>query len=393
MNKKEFTNKRIYKVLKHFLEWVISGLIGATIAMFFSLKYFEAIIITIVLSLILIVVLIILGHFNEKCDILEILRAEIAAENYPIVIQIGYTLSRPLHLSGRYAMREAIGKQTLIACQRLDVGWNIRINNIKIPVKYIEAITLIDDLGWNIYLLGQCDVAIENIEMGIEIAQSLSELTLIIKGYRHILGICDATNNKEKRDNAEREVRKCLDSQEFREGFSTIDEYNHIVAEFDYSYAKTLIDEKPDKALEIALRVQKVFSVEQTDDMDRYCKTFDLIGDIYAYSEKPEKLKKAKLVYLKGITQCEQHGRSERLIRIAIDYIILLLKIIRVCKDAYNYTSWEMQIDKEEKEVYEKAKICTERVENRKLMQKLKQQHKDYLKSRKKMKKEHRRGK
>lgn len=392
MHKNIFTNKKVKEILKHLCEWGASGLIGAIIGMFFSLNYFKAFIITIIFSVITFIVLVILSCFDKKYDILGILKAEISAGNHPTVIQIGYTLSRPLHLSGRYAMREAIGHQTLNACRKLDASRKIRINDTKVSVRYIEAKTLIDDLGWNVYLLGQSDVAIENIETGIEIAKSLSEYKLVVKGYRHILGICDAINNKEKRDNAEASARTILNSQEYRATFLTDEAYHHAVAEFNYAYAKTLIDENSDKALEIALNVQKVFSAEQTEDMDRYCKTFDLIGDIYAYSEKPEKLKKSRSVYLKGITECERHGRSERLIRIAIDYINLLLKMMRVCPNIFGFSSWEQQIDKEEKDIYDKARICTERVENKNLMQKLKQQHKDYLKNRKRMRKEHRHG-
>ena len=197
--KKIFANEKAKKIFKHFLEWIISGFIGAVIGMLFSSDYLAASIIIGISSVAIFVVLLMLNRFDEKYDILKILKAEISAGNYPTVIQIGYTLSRPLHLSGRYAMREAIGQQTLIACRKIDINRNIRINDTKISVRYIEAKTLIDDLGWNIYLLGQADVAIEKIEMGIEIAKSLSERDLVIKGYRHILGICEEKNKKEKK--------------------------------------------------------------------------------------------------------------------------------------------------------------------------------------------------
>lgn len=329
MIKDVLKNKKAHKVLMRICEWVCSGLVGTIIGMLFSLKYFETLIVTVIFLLLLLAGVLFLNHSDKKYDILGILKAEIIAGNYPIVIQIGYSLSRTLHLSGRYVMREAIGHQTLIACRKLETSRMIRINDIRISVRYIEAATLIDDLGWNVYLLGQADVAIENIEAGIEIAKSLSELELVIKGYRHILGICDAVGRKEKRDIAEDSARVILESPEYRALFLTNEAYDHAVAEYNYAYAKTLIDENREKALELALSVQKVFSAEQTDDMDRYCKTFDLIGDIYAFSDKPEKLRKSKSVYLTGITECERHGRSERLIRIAIDYINVLLKMIR----------------------------------------------------------------
>lgn len=375
------------------MEWCVSGFIGAVIGMYFAKNYFNAFIITIVVSLLIFAFFMIIIRHSKRDDILHILKKEFAAGNYPIVIQIGYTLSRPLHLSGRYTMREAIGQQMLNACRKLEDNRKIRINDKNYSVKYIEAKTLIDDLGWNVYLLGQFDVAIENIEMGINLADSISEYELVIKGYRHILGICDAINDKAKRDNANNEVRKLLASSEYRASFLTHEEYNHSVAEFEYAYAKILIDDNSEQALDIALRVQKVFSAEQTDDMDRYCKTFNLIGNIYAYSGNSQKLKKAKSTYIDGITQCELHGRSERLIRIANDYIELLLKMIHINPDVFKYSSWEEQIDKEEKEIYDKARICAERVENKKLMHKLKQHHKDYLMARKRMRKEHRRGK
>lgn len=389
MNKEMFKNPKVQKAIKHFFEWIVSGLIGAIICMYFSLKYFESFIITLIFLLVFSIILVIINRYDNNYDILKLLNIELDAENYPIVIQIAYTLSRPLHLSGRYVMREAIGQKALIACQKLDSNREIRINDIKVSVRYIEAKTLIDDLGWNVYLLGQSDVAIENIEKGIEITKSLSEFELAVKGYRHILGICDEINNKEKRDIAEKEARKIIDSKEYYDLFASEEAYNHAVAEFNYAYAKTLIDEDANKALTIALNVQKVFSAERTDDMDRYCKTFDLIGDIYAYSEKPEKLKKSRQTYIDGITECERHGRSERLIKIAIDYINLLLKMMRVCQDIFSYISWEQQIDKQEEQIYIKAKTCAERVENKHLMQKLKQCHRDYLRNRKIMRKDY----
>lgn len=377
--------------IKHLFEWVGGGLIGAIICMFFSAQYFESFIITLIVLLVLFAVLIIINRSSNGYDILKLLNTELDSGNYSIVIQIAHSLSRPLYLSGRYAMREAIGRQALSACRKINVNQEIRINDVKISVRYIEAKTLIDDLGWNVYLMGQSDVAVENIEKGIEIAMSLSELELAVKGYRHILGICDAINEKEKRDATEIKARAILESKEFQDLFLTDDAYRHTVAEFNYAYAKTLIEEDMNKALTIALDVQKVFSAENTDDMDRYCKTFDLIGDIYAFSEKSHKLKQARSAYIEGITECERHGRSERMIRISIDYINLLIKMMRVCQDVFSYSSWEQQIDKEETQIYSKAKICAERVENRNLMQKLKQSHKDYLRSRKRMQKEHRR--
>lgn len=390
--KNAIRNGKVQKFFAHFFEWVISGLIGAIIGLFFSASFIPAFTVSIVVSIIMFSIIIIVSNFMEKYDIIGIMKDEIAAGNYPTVIQIGYTLSRPLHLSGRYTMREAVGQQMLNACRKMDIGARVRINDDNVLVRYIEAKILIDDLGWNTFLLGQSDLAIENIEKGIEIAEGLSNMTLAVKGYRHILGICESTDLKEKRDYAEERAREIIKSKEYRALFTTEDSFNHAVAEFEYAYAKALIDFDTNRALESAINVQRVFSAEQTDDMDRYCKTFDLIGDIYARSEKPQKLKLSRQAYLDGITECERYGRSERLTRIAISYISLLIKIIRINPSTFEFNSWEQQIDQEEKEVYEKALNCAKRVENKHYAQKLERLHKDYKRERKRMKRERRRG-
>lgn len=330
------------------MEWLISGLIGATIGLIFAADFIPAVVVTFALSFVLFIILVRAVREDQKYDILGILKAEIKAGNYPIVIQMGYTLSRSLHLSGRYTLREAIGEQVIKACEKLEPTRKLRINDTIIPIKRIEAKTYVDDLGWNKYLLGQAEVAIENIKTGISIAESISEFDVAIKGYRHLIGIYYKQDMQDEKKEAESKAFDILKSDEYKKLFSNEKEYEHAVAEFEYAYATTLIDEDSEKALTIAYKVQRIFSSEKTEDMDRYCKTFGLIGSIYARFNRPDMLKNAKKIFLEGIKLCEKHGRSERLIVITIDYIDLMAKMANNCPDVYNMKSWE-EIDKEEK--------------------------------------------
>lgn len=384
MLKKIFENPNVKKITKSLLEWLISGLIGATIGLFFAADFIPAVVVTFALSFILFIILVRAVREDQKYDILGILKAEIKAGNYPIVIQMGYTLSRSLHLSGRYTLREAIGEQVIKACEKLEPTRKLRINDTIIPIKRIEAKTYVDDLGWNKYLLGQAEVAIENIKTGISIAESVSEFDVAIKGYRHLIGIYYKQDMQDEKKEAESKAFDILESDEYKKLFSDEKEYEHAVAEFEYAYATTLIDEDSEKALAIAYKVQRIFSSEKTEDMDRYCKTFGLIGSIYARFNRPDMLKNAKKIFLEGIKLCEKHGRSERLIVITIDYIDLMAKMANNCPDVYNMKSWE-EIDKEEKNNYERAVMCSSRIENKDFMLKLKRVHNDYLYRRKQM--------
>lgn len=372
-------NGHTISLLKRIMEWIISGAIGAIFGALFIGQYLWSVFFSILILLCAIIYIVATNRFNSKCDIVKIMKDELNAGNNIQVIRMGYPLSRSLHLGGRNTLRYKLGGIISEACDHTSQSY-IRIDDKKIPILYIKAKILIDDLGWTAYRIGYADIAQEHIREGIEIANQIKDYSLAIKGYRHLIGIFDTLSQYEDRNKAENSGRDILEKKEYRDSFTNPNDYEHAVAEFDYAIAKTLIDDDPQKALGMAQKVQIVFSNEASTDMDRYVKTFDLIGDIYASYARPEKLKLAKKTYLNGIKKCEEYGRSERLLTIAIDYIKLLIKMLEI-GGVYNDASWE-DIDTEELSIYKKALEYAIRIEDRGTLSELKYTHKKYLKKR-----------
>lgn len=378
--KKLFNNPKAKIIWNKFIDWIIGAAIGAVFGAIFSGNWIPATIFSVVLLGLLFIHIVLSIKTNDNCDILKILNGELNANNYIAVIRIGRALSRPLHLSGRYTLRNEIGHITKKACDQLDDNKKLLIDDRDILVAQIKAQTLIDDLGWTSYELGRNDTAIDNINTGIQIAKDIKDYKLAVKGYRHLIGILNSLHREEDRDKKIQEAINIINSQEYKDLFNDESDYEHAKAEFDYAYARTLIDSDPQKALMLAERVQTIFETDQKNDRDRYVKTFDLIGDIYARSNTPASLKKAKRYYYDGIIKCEECGRTERLLRISNDYIRLLIKMIEN-SDIYNSKSWQ-DVDKDELFVYEKALGYAQRTENYSYRSKFKKLHKQYIKAR-----------
>ena len=367
------------KIYNKILDWLISALVGALVTTLFTEHFKLSLIFFIILFFMVLIYIFVSNKICVKFDIISILNKDASSKKWIQVIRLGYPLSRPLHLSGRYNLRQVIGNYVFEACEQLDNKKIIRIDDKNIYISEIKAKTLIDDLGWTAYQLGKTEIAIEKINQGINIAEDNMHLVLAVKGYRHLLGILDSKNDYTGRDKAETNARKIIQSQEYKDLFANDNEYIHNVAEFDYAYAKTLIDDKPEDALSIGNRVQEIFHSEITNDMDRYVKTYDLIGDIYACYNRPDKLKTAKETYLKGLSFCEQYSRTERYIRISIDYINLLIKMKSSDTSIYNKDEWN-QISKEEKQIFFNANNYTKSAENKAYQKKLQKLHKQYIK-------------
>ena len=384
--KKALKNENVKSFFNHLAEWIISAMMGAVISILFG-DPFLAFSFLFGFSVFAIIYLLVVSKVQTQWDIIKIMQNEMTAGNYTQVVRMGYSLSRPLHLSGRMNLRFKIGNIMRQACEELlrTRTQTIEINDKIICVKEVKVKILIDDLGWTAYELHQVDVAIDNIKEGISLAEEIKQFTLALKGYRHLIGIYDQLQNSKRSKEAIEKGKLIIENEEYRNSVSQ-GNYEHTIAEFDYSIAKSMIDERPDEALIIAKRVQRIFCSENSRDNDRYAKTFDLIGDIYAGYNSPERLKKAKAVYLDGIGKCKEYGRSERLIRIAADYIALLNKMLQSNKSVYDRASWET-IDEEEADIYKLALSYISNIENRDRETEIRREHKKYLKLRKQYKK------
>jgi len=375
-----FTSSGARSFFQHAVNWVIGAAIGAIFGAIFTENYIWSIVFAVLLALVAFGYVMVSSKVNSKCDVVKIMQAELKAGNYKQVIRLGYPLSRPLHISYRDTLRKEIGLIIKQACENMSDEEEIQVQGDKLSVAYIKAKTLIDDLGWAVHKAGDSSTAQENITQGIEAALKIGDLTLAIKGYRHLIGVYTKMSNMCARDEALTKGKNLLESGTYKKSFSSVDKYNHHVAEFNYAYAQSLLsDQKLEEALKVAQEVQHVFSQDATVDMERYVKTFDLIGDIYAKYDNHDMLKLAKRTYYQGIIDCKTHNRAERLIRIAIDYINLLIKMMD--KNVYGSETWE-NVDAEETGVYETALAQTKGTDNKSVILDLKRAHKHYLKRR-----------
>ena len=380
--KRVLLGNKAQKFYRHLAEWIICAAIGAIITTLFD-RPIIGIFFLGVFGVISIIYLCFINKAEGEWNIIKIMDIELRANNNIQVVRMGYPLSRPLHLSGRRSLRMKIGNIVKQACENLirnNIS-TIEIEGKNIAVKKILSGILIDDLGWSAYEMHKNDFAKDNIKHGIKLASEINECKLALKGYRHLIGIFDDEQNMSEKEIAINEGRKIINQDSFKSSMSDAD-FEHVVAEYDYAIAKTLIEDNPNKALEIAQRVQGVFSTGFARDNDRYAKTFDLIGDIYSTYNSPEKLKEAKSVYVDGMKKCQEYGRSERLLRIAIDYISLLIKMLQGSKQVYDKESWEA-IDDEELGVYNISFQCAINIEDHIRISELKHIHKKYLKTRK----------
>lgn len=380
--KRVILGNKAKKFYRNLAEWIACAAIGAIITILFDRPIIGILFLSI-FGVISMVYLCFINKTEGEWNIIKIMDTELSANNNIQVVRMGYPLSRPLHLSGRRSLRIKIGNIVKQACENLirnNIS-TIEIEGKNITVKKILAGILIDDLGWSAYEMHKNDFAKENIKYGIKVASEINECKLALKGYRHLIGIFDDEQNVSEKQNAIKEGEQIIKQDSFKLSMSDAD-YEHIVAEYDYAIAKTLIEDNPEKALEIAQRVQGVFSTGSARDNDRYAKTFDLIGDIYSTYNSPEKLKKAKGTYVDGMKKCQEYGRSERLLRISIDYISLLIKMLQGNKQVYDKESWEA-IDDEELGVYNISFQCATNIEDRIRISELKRIHRKYLKTRK----------
>lgn len=389
---KKIKSENFITCFKHAVDLVIGALLGALISAVLIGNYLWSAFFVVFVIAIVVVYFILISSLNKKRDIYKIIDNELKNGNYIQVIRIGYTLSRALHLGGHYQLRYDIGLLMDKACSQIENNKTIRINEEKLTIEYIKAKILIDDLGWTAHLLCFDDISKNNINNGLKIVSLLvSKLEayeageidrdlykrskkLEIKGYRHLIGI--VSDNQVDIDRA----NSLLDGDVYNRIFSE-NEKEHNKAELNYSIARACISDDPSKALELAKEAKEIFQNDKTSDMDRYVKTFDLIGDIYATYTVDKKLLSAEEAYKEGLKLCREYGRSERYIRISIDYINLLIKMIDV-PNMYTKSSWK-EMDEKEVDLYRNAIKYANNMENKVFLQRLKSSHKKYIQRRK----------
>ena len=109
-------------------------------------------------------------------SLVVILNTAYKAEHWKEVVKIGSQLSSPLWYTGKLETRVKIGE--LVESAAAISG-----------DYYIQAETLLDDLGWTKFRLKKIKDAKNNIKRGLAVAQKYSYNYLIAKGYRHLADI------------------------------------------------------------------------------------------------------------------------------------------------------------------------------------------------------------
>lgn len=113
---------------------------------------------------------------EDEDSLVAILNTAYKAEHWKEVIKIGSQISSPLWYTGKFETRVRIGELVESAA-----GFSGEY--------YVQAETLLDDLGWTKFRLEMTKDAIKSIKRGLSIAKSHSFTYLIAKGNRHLADI------------------------------------------------------------------------------------------------------------------------------------------------------------------------------------------------------------
>ena len=354
-----------------FLRQGMSAFFGFVLALLLT-NITSFVVALIVFVLIVFILSILLSKNKHQFDIVEILKEEQRASNWIEIVRIGYPLSRPLWLSGRYMLRVEIGEIVKNAAEK--IGGDITIGDSSYNSYFILASVLIDDLGWTKFVVGQDIKAERNIKEGVRIAKENKFWNLAIKGNRHLIGIISEKNCSEEIETIFKEI------ESLKENIIDVNEKNVIEAGLLFSRAEYLLKvDKLDEAMKLTLSAQKLFF--DLADFERYSKTFDLQAQILI-AKGPSNYTQAKTVISEGMAISAKWQRKERYIRLAILSMQLKTKIIELDK---HYTKTEYFQDKENMDnLFQKASEIGEDIDNETFLLQLKKSYKHFCKCAKK---------
>lgn len=366
------------------LNTIFSGIVGCWLGIAF--QSVKAIILGMSILVIFMIVIVIVNIQNERTfNLIKILKEDQKNGKWPEILRLSYPLSRQLFLARKYRLRVEIGKLVNDACNHLS-GETVTINNEKIKVNVIQASTLIDDLGWTLYQLGDnTETAKENIKLGITIAKENKELDKVIKGYRHLMGI--ASELKEDVSVIEKyreQMSSVLNNSNF---IGNTDKINRelAVAGYHYSVARILvrfaeveldIAKKIDILKEADQEIEQAMQIYISRDPDRYAKTFNVRADILMLNEDANNLAIAKNILQQGLAYCENLQRRDNYIRISLKLIELELKrldshsfskvekneILHQVNNIYSNVTQELSSDKNDDEYRKKIEDLKKKV-------------------------------
>lgn len=355
-----FRNNFIELCIKQF----ISAFLGFILALFLTNILAFAIAIAVFIVIVFITSAI-LSSKQHQFDLLEILKEEQKKSHWKEIIRLGYPLSRPLWLSGRYELRAEIGEIIKTAASHLE--GDVKIGKETFNSKYILVSVLIDDLGWTRFVLGQSSKATKNILEGIRIAEENNIWDLAIKGNRHLIGIFSENGNFKEIDTLLKKIHSLMEK---------VDESSklEIQAGLLFSQAESYsYQHEYDKAIGYLKDAQQLYL--QIEDYERYVKSFDLLAEAYM-AQGGEKYTTASITINEGIEAAVKWERRERYIKLIILAIRLKTKIVLQddCYTKSEYFNDKVSIEDQ----YKQAIEACNGIQNELFVMELKKEYKTF---------------
>lgn len=113
------------------------------------------------------------GSLSLHQNIVRMLKAEFARNNYSDVIRIGEALSRPFFEAGSFSVR-------------LDIGRMVEEAAARSARKREQYVALIDSIGWSLVELGEYGPAAREIKHGLKLLKNVSDPFYEAKAHRHL---------------------------------------------------------------------------------------------------------------------------------------------------------------------------------------------------------------
>jgi tetratricopeptide (TPR) repeat protein len=218
----------------------------------------------------------------------DTLRAADRQKKWGEVIQLGRALSRPLWLTGRYALRLEVGR--LVEKAASFTGQ-----------PRAQAAALIDDLGWTQVARKEYDKAIESIQHGIQIAEKAGDAMLVCKGHRHLSGIALRQGNVAKARTLAAKVESQVPS------ITNKRDQDEMIASIENLYA-TITEAEGDTTATLShlTRAEELFKA--LGDRERAIKVYARRGRIQL---RLGDVSSAKDTFRQGVTAAREVSRSD----------------------------------------------------------------------------------
>lgn len=222
--------------------------------------------------------------------LVEIVKLAYTRKDYAEVIRLGRALSRPLWLGGEYKARILIGELVEEAAALLG--------------DYQEQATaLVDDLGWTYVVLQSFDLAVKNINHGIEIAEANELVYITAKGKRHLGNIYRMRGNYQLATDCLMQAKLNADKD------SDANRRDEMISGIHYALADLhMLQGKYEDAIAASMQSKVIY--ERLNDSGRLVKTLSQIADIYLGMNE---LTKAKDIYRQGLHMSKELARRDEI--------------------------------------------------------------------------------